>query len=302
MLHIFYKDYALLNIVISEAPIEYKRYQVRLNIHLFMRIIRKILGRNIVYFPFLSHKMFVPVIYEEVKQVKPGDSVLLLEMILPSEVWAMAKLLPKDCKLYQWYWNPLYKIYREKDIAPNILFTKKMGFRIYTFDNEDAERYGLEWHNQFSIRLYLKGIFSVKYDFYFLGRIKDRSDDIKEIKDILCSFEYKLKFIVLSDTDTPISYEENIMYVLDSKCIVDIIQKQQSGITMRAVEALLYKKKLLTNNVNIEKCDFYNPDNIFIYGKDSIDNFYRFLSAPYKDIGEDIVSKYTVAGWLKTFE
>ena len=302
MLHIFYKDYDLLNTVISEAPPEYKCHVVRLNIHPVIRVLRKVLGRNIHYFHFLSRKIFVPSVYDEIKQVKEGDHVLLLEMILPSEVLSMSRLLPNGCNLYQWYWNPLHKTYPEKNLRKNILFTKMLGFKLFTFDDKDAKDYNLEYHNQFSIRLHFEERFAIKFDFFFLGKTKDRHTEIEEIKNVLRSYGYSLKFLELNDIDIPIPYEENIRYVLESKCVVDIVQKQQCGMTMRPIEALLYKKKLLTNNVNISKYDFYNPNNVFIYGRDSIGDLPHFLSIPYEEIDENIVNKYTVSGWLKAFE
>lgn len=302
MLHIFYKDYDLLNSVISAAPPEYKCHAVRLNLYPAIRVLRKILGRNIRYFHFLSRKIFVPSVYDAIKQVKQGDHVLLLEMILPAEVWSMSKLLPVGCDLYQWYWNPLHKTYPEKEILANILFTKMLGFKLFTFDDKDAKVYNLQYHNQFGIRFHFEERFSIKFDFFFLGKTKDRHTEIEEIKNVLRSYGYSLKFLELSDIDTPIPYSENIKYVLESKCVVDVVQKQQYGMTMRPIEALLYKKKLLTNNVNISKYDFYNPNNVFIYGRDSIGNLTRFLSIPYEEIDESIVNKYTVSGWLKAFE
>lgn len=302
MLHVFYKDYALLRSVISEASPKYKCHIVRLNLHPAIRVLRKVLGRNICYFHFLSWKIFVPSVYDAIKQVKQGDHVLLLEMILPSEVWSMSRLLPNDCDLYLWYWNPLHKTYPEKEILSNVLFTKMLGFKLFTFDDKDAKDYSLQYHNQFSIRLHFEERLAIKFDFFFLGRTKDRHTEVEEIKNVLRSYGYRLKFLELSDIDTYIPYEKNIRYVLESKCVVDIVQKRQCGMTMRPIEALLYKKKLLTNNVNISKYDFYSSNNVFIYGRDSIGDLARFLSIPYEEIDEGIVNKYTVSGWLKAFE
>lgn len=50
-----------------------------------------------------------------------------------------------------------------------------------------------------------------------------------------------------------ISYQENLDNIRKSKCIVDVVQKGQIGLTLRPLESLFFKKKLLTNNKCIKK-------------------------------------------------
>jgi hypothetical protein len=51
---------------------------------------------------------------------------------------------------------------------------------------------------------------------------------------------------------------------LSCSVVIDIVQRGQSGLTMRAIEALAAGKKIITNNKNIINEPFYNNKNIMI--------------------------------------
>ena len=55
-----------------------------------------------------------------------------------------------------------------------------------------------------------------------------------------------------------ISYKEVVEELNCSKCIVDIKVPEQSGLSLRYFEAVLYNKLLLTNNISIKKTKYYN--------------------------------------------
>lgn len=96
---------------------------------------------------------------------------------------------------------------------------------------------------------------------FFLGRDKGRLQIINELADRLTTLGCKLDFNVVKDkTSSPtskyliekqISYEENIRRTLNANIIVDITKENQSGWTLRILEALFFNKKLITNNINV---------------------------------------------------
>lgn len=45
------------------------------------------------------------------------------------------------------------------------------------------------------------------------------------------------------------------------------VQPGQSGVTLRYYEAIVYNKKLLTNNKFVKRLPFYNPKFMYIYEK-----------------------------------
>lgn len=83
-----------------------------------------------------------------------------------------------------------------------------------------------------------------------------------------------------------------------SRCILDSAQAGQVGLTIRVLEALGAKKKLITTNEDVVNYDFYRPENIYVYdGNIDLDNV--FFKSDYVEIEDDIYKKYSLASWLK---
>ena len=61
------------------------------------------------------------------------------------------------------------------------------------------------------------------------------------------------------------------------------------------------KKKLITNNINIINCEFYNKNNIFIINKDNLDDLNDFLKSEYKKIDKKIINYFDYESWLNRF-
>lgn len=68
-----------------------------------------------------------------------------------------------------------------------------------------------------------------------------------------------------------LSSEEKVKIQEQSRCILDTPLPTQSGITMRVIEGLVLKKKIITTNYNIVNYDFYNKEDFFVFSED---NFY----------------------------
>ena len=84
-----------------------------------------------------------------------------------------------------------------------------------------------------------------------------------------------------------------------SKCILDAPQAGQTGLTIRTIECLGAKRKLITTNSDIRNYDFYNESNILVFNE-SVDLDSVFFTSEYKDIPKDIYEKYSLRNWLKT--
>ena len=303
MLYILSKSGDLWDFILLGLPEKYSVVKVRLNLAFWIRVCRKFLGRRICWFPFLSRYVFQPSVYEGLKAVKPSDTVLLLGEELPSEWWAVAKSLPAGVKLYQWFWNPLHKTYKERVIRSNVSFAKSLGFQVYTFDPDDVAEYDLKYNTQVGRKLQVSsGDSGPNMDFYFMGKVKDREIEIRRLEESLKRRGFQTHFIYVYSSDMRVSYEDNITFLLSCRCIVEILQSSQAGLTMRPLEALFYRKKLLTNNVRIKEYDFYRKENIFIIGVDSWNGLSDFLFSPYVEVPTKIVDRYTIEGWIRVFE
>lgn len=83
-----------------------------------------------------------------------------------------------------------------------------------------------------------------------------------------------------------------------SRCVLDSAQDGQLGLTIRVLEALGAKKKLITTNKDVVNYDFYKPENIYVYkGKIDLDNV--FFKSEYKDVERAVYEKYSLRSWLK---
>ena len=83
-----------------------------------------------------------------------------------------------------------------------------------------------------------------------------------------------------------------------SRCVLDSAQAGQVGLTIRVLEALGAKKKLITTNEDVVNYDFYRPENIYLYeGKIDLGNV--FFKSEYKDVEQEVYDRYSLRSWLK---
>ncbi len=97
----------------------------------------------------------------------------------------------------------------------------------------------------------------------------------------------------------PLKEDEIERVYLNSRCILDSPQAGQCGLTIRVIEALGAKKKLITTNEDVINYDFYCPENIYVYKGyfDTKDSF--FTEGKYKEIDKKIYEKYSLQCWLR---
>lgn len=148
---------------------------------------------------------------------------------------------------------------------------------VYTFDKQDAQKYNLNyWQTPYSM---LDLPISNSVDLYFTGVDTDRYEILNEI---LKQDNLNCRMDLISVTNTNLyndcrvsvlptnqvrSYKEVLKSTLKSNCILEIVRPGQSGFTLRAFEAVVYNKKLLTNNEAIKDFEFYNPQYMKVFKK-----------------------------------
>lgn len=143
---------------------------------------------------------------------------------------------------------------------------------VYSFDPHDCKQYGLEFTNSiYSRRLDILAA-KEQTDIFFIGRAKDRYSLLLLIAQRAHDAGLKINFQILgvkkkAQIQFPgitylkkvKPYDEVLPLVKASKCLLDIYQTGQKGLTMRVYEAIFYNKRLITNNDYIAKLDYYNP-------------------------------------------
>jgi hypothetical protein len=197
---------------------------------------------------------------------------------------------------------------------------------IYSFDRYDCEN---NKHLIFHPLFYRNEYFhtsgnnaTYKYGLYHLGWY--HSDRLKVIKSLVSqlkanSISFKIVLFAgyvsyvrdiifggpLKDNKEllifkPIPAKENLANILQSKIVLDIAHPDQSGLTMRVIEAIGTEKKIITTNKDIVHYDFYNPENISIIDREAPIIDAEFFMSDYKPLSKSIKQKYALKNWLKT--
>lgn len=262
---------------------------------IFPRIINWSIGR------FLSLKKRY-VIHGDLTNFSDNDSILLLGIYNYAELFQIKKMYSHQ-KIILWLWNPVNKTY-PRNASRVITNLKEMGYDIYTFDADDAKKYQLGLRPQFTMLPIGCNADenSFKHDVYFLGQPKGREAMLENIRKEYSSLGIDCFFKIVRIPSDYISYEENIKNVIECKGVLEVCQEGQRGLTLRALEAMLCHRKLITNNQSIIKEDFYDSQNIFVIGKDDNDNIKEFIDSDFVNGDERILMKYDFNNWLTFFD
>ncbi|WP_374329119.1 hypothetical protein [Soonwooa sp.] len=95
-----------------------------------------------------------------------------------------------------------------------------------------------------------------------------------------------------------ITFIENIELVKNSDVLLDFVDPRHAGLSIRFFEGLYYKKKVITDNVEVKKYDFYHPNNIFVIENNNYKLIPDFVKKSYVDLPYDIVKKYSFSEWI----
>ena len=95
-----------------------------------------------------------------------------------------------------------------------------------------------------------------------------------------------------------LSEAQNIRLLTQTRTVLDIPHSSQTGLTIRTLEALGSKRKLITYNEEIKFYDFYNENNILIINDNHWDKIVPFLKKEFVDIDEIIYKKYSISSWV----
>lgn len=186
-----------------------------------------------------------------------------------------------DARKYKWKYRPLFfipEILNNKDKTIDVFFIASLHSKRVEILNEVKE---ITKKNGLSVRTFL---FSKRLVFYKRKYINKKEEYCNSVnKDILFK---------------PISVKESYSFYSDSKIVVDYTHPNQKGLTMRTIECLGNKCKLVTNNKYVREADFYNENNIFIYDENNFDIPKDFINKPYENIDKNIVDSYTIQKWI----
>ena len=230
------------------------------------------------------------------------------------------KLCQKDAKFVLYQWD-------SQTNFPYIKQVQKYFDKCYSFDRRDIEETpSLKFLPLFYSRKYeeigKRNNTNFKYDFCFVGTahpkkykfIKIMSEQLKSVypnQFIYFFFPSPIVYFyrkIMNNELRKAKYNEfhyvplkgkdmNDVYET-SRCVLDSAQDGQLGLTIRVLEALGAKKKLITTNEDVINYDFYKPENIYVYeGKIDLENV--FFTHEYKEVNKEVYEKYSLRSWLK---
>ncbi len=84
----------------------------------------------------------------------------------------------------------------------------------------------------------------------------------------------------------------------ESMAIFDIQHPGQTGLTMRTIETIGMRKKLITTNKDVVNYDFYNPNNVYVMDRSHIHVPTEFLNKPYVKLPDDVYNSYSISRWV----
>lgn len=180
---------------------------------------------------------------------------------------------------------------------------------IYTFDRLDSLNYRLKFRPLFYRKSYVYKKEPCKYDISFVGEMhSERYQILHALKEeflkhgirykfSLCTGRYTYfvnryvkRIIDRNDKDLFIfkkmSYDQYLDVSLSSKVILDLAHPLQSGLTMRTIEAIGMKKKILTDNKDFIHYPIWNDGNYQVFDAKRLDIDYSIFADKY--INEDL--------------
>ncbi len=147
-----------------------------------------------------------------------------------------------------------------------------------SFDHADAEKYGMGYYPLVYSPYDVPDDPEIaESDVYFVGKAKDRLPQILTAYEKLRDAGLKCEFYITGVAPEnqkyadeihycgQMSYVENLKHVKKSKCLLEIMQGGGHGYTLRVCEAIMYDKKLITDNPEIAGAPFFAPERISVF-------------------------------------
>ncbi|SHH04256.1 hypothetical protein SAMN05444372_11379 [Flavobacterium micromati] len=180
---------------------------------------------------------------------------------------------------------------------------------IYSYDKNDVKKYNFQFLTNYIYDNEIKNITPRQTVFH----ISSYDKRFPMLQNLATNFELKnisYLFIVRKDSGhfnskinlikNYLSIQEVKNHIAESTILVDIQKNNQQGLSFRIFEALGYNKKIITNNEDIVRYDFYNVNNIWVITEDNLEIPQSFFETKYKPIDASVLRKYMLANWIET--
>ena len=283
-------------------------------------MIKALIRVNPRFFEAFSRKYFSRIIAKHSEQDFDFIFIIKGEAISSSIIKLMKKNF-NNSKLLFYSWDS-FKNVKHTDTKLH-LFDK-----LFSFDRNDCKNH----QNINYLPLFFSPFYSAldhnnchkKHDFIFIASLhSDRYDVLHRILSKTSIIEpnltcysflfYSSKFFFLlrklfdknfknipynNVSWTSLSQAEVVRKINEANIVIDINHPNQSGLTMRTIESIALKKKLITTNASIKHESFYNKANILIIDRNTPIISRDFIFSSYKEIDETIIDGYSIREWI----
>lgn len=283
--------------------------------------IKALIRMNRKFVTIIIKKYFNKII-REIESKKYHKVILISGQSLSfsTDMLERIKKIQNEAEFILYQWDSLKNFEYIKNFAPlfdraysfdynDVLANKYLSF-LPLFYSDDYKRIGEESKNNFL------------YDFLFVGTahpkkyyyVKKMSKELNsKFKNQLIYFYFPSKLVYIyrklfnkefrkakinEFTFESINSKKLTKLISNSRCILDSAQGNQNGLTIRVIETLGAKRKIITTNEDIINYNFYLPENIYVYdGKFDFSNV--FFNSSYKELDSKIYNQYSLDNWLK---
>lgn len=236
------------------------------------------------------------------------DTVILFDVFLASDMAEYIEQRSPKTRLIVYYYNPWYNNYYLSDAA-------KKKCEIWSFDRQDCKKYGLKYNHQFYFNQHINGEKDPRYasDVYFIGKDKGRLAFLQSLKRYFTDEKINAKLVIIPDrkiytkeekellSAQTLPYEDNLQYVANTDCLLEVVQEYQEGITRRMMEAMFFGKKIITTNKSTKNYDFFDPKNIYIWGSDKRNVCDFVCDRTPAEWKSEVLKYYSFENWLYNF-
>lgn len=185
----------------------------------------------------------------------------------------LTKLKAKGVKLVLYFIDSISNINAKEAFA---YVNKGIFDLVFSFDKKDAIKYGFtHFYTMYSRHYDFPYVEYPDYDGIYVGSDKGRYNILTQFKKHCPNSCLYVSMLNISDkqmrasgfqSNVSISYVDSLKLVQKSNCIIDIVlDPEQSGLSLRAYEAIAFNKKLITNNKSIFEFPFYNPSFMYYF-------------------------------------
>lgn len=268
-----------------------------------------LLHKILKLFPALGKRIPIKFMYTDPVCCPDDDKIIVFDSAANARYLNWLCHTYRDKRVILWFWNPAKNMDNYAYLHPRV--------ECWSYCKRDAKEYGMLLNTQFyfdCLAQEAEAACSLPAGqpprALFIGREKGREDKLKKLSKSLAEngiipdfrLIYPPKYsLVPSLRENLIPYREVVDAVKASQIIVDLYVDAGAGLSLRAMEALFFRKKLITNRSLMRGEDFYNSQNIYILGHESR-SIKEFLEETYADVDPAIRDRYLLSNWLTRFE